>query len=308
MLDVTTFLPVALVAVAIGAWLLVPYAFRRYSEVRLASICRKRRAIVLSYDDGPGQVLTHELLDLLGCEGVKATFFMVGRNADSQPETVRRVIREGHDAGSHTYDHLNAWRAMPWIAGKDVAKGIETIDKHGGSGRFFRPPYGKLTIAGLVQGRLRRIRYGWWTVDSRDSWARRPIPEVLQELCRRGGGVVLMHDADRYDPAQTGTPHRSHVLDLTRSIIDLARAERMRLLKLSDLDHPRGIAEPTDSRPTLLAAASMGSQSMETAPRGAGARNVSRLPVSAFADNDLCGQFERLNALTPGIDGGGRRA
>ena len=217
------------------AWVLVPFALRKRAERRLAEMCRSRRAVVLTYDDGPGPGLTPQLLDVLREAGVKATFFMIGRNADSSPDLARRVVLEGHDAGSHTYRHRNAWKTAPWTAARDVLDGMVAIDTRGGDGRHFRPPFGKLTLAGLAQGARRKLRFGWWTVDSRDSWARRPIPEVLMELREKGGGVVLMHDFDRFDRAPTNPPHPVHVLELTRRIIGLARAEHFTILTLSEL-------------------------------------------------------------------------
>lgn len=223
-----------------AAWFLVPFALRRVAEARLARRCREARAIVLSYDDGPGPELTPRLLDLLKAEGVPASFFVLGRHAEASPGLVRRLVEEGHEVGSHTRDHANAWKTGPLAFARDLAAGIRTAGALGADRGLFRPPYGKMTLAGLADGVRRGLRYGWWTVDTRDSWACRPIGEVLGEIEAKGGGVVLMHDFDEYPravgaPGAAGASHAEHVLALTGRIIALARERGYRLMRLGDL-------------------------------------------------------------------------
>ena len=80
---------------------------------------------------------------------------------------------------------------------------------------------------------MRGLRLAWWTLDSRDSWQRRPADEVLADIDRAGGGVVLMHDGDAY--AKSGPGHTDYVVDLTRRIIEHAQANDYRLMRLGDL-------------------------------------------------------------------------
>lgn len=216
-----------------AAWFLVPYAHRRSEERRLARLCREARAIVLSYDDGPGTETTPRLLELLRTEGASATFFALGAPAVERRETVARLTSGTHELGSHTFEHTNAWKAWPWVAARDRERGIALIDEMGGEGRLFRPPFGKLTLAGLISAWARGLRLAWWTLDSRDSWQRRPIDDVLADIDRAGGGVVLMHDGDAYE--KSGPGHTDYVVDLTRRIIEHARANGYRLMRLGDL-------------------------------------------------------------------------
>lgn len=74
-------------------------------------------------------------------------------------------------------------------------------------------------------------------MDSRDSWARRPIADVLAELRRQGGGVVLMHDFDSYAGVPEAPSHfdLDHVPALTRSIIEMARAEGFHIIQMASL-------------------------------------------------------------------------
>ena len=237
-----------LVRVVLGAcvfaavWFLFPFAVRRLSEIRLCRLCRARRAIVLSYDDGPGPALTPRLLDLLGASNVAATFFVLGRNAEANSDIVSRATRERHEVGSHTFGHGNAWKVGPLRAARDLARGIGTVRRLGGDGRLFRPTYGKMTLATLADCLLRGQRLGWWTIDSkdtRDSGARRPAEDILAEIRSRGGGVVLAHDFDKAqtqaDAAPGATSHADYVMDLTERIIGLAETDGYRLMRLGDV-------------------------------------------------------------------------
>src|SRR4051794_1727967 len=66
---------------------------------------RGQQVVALTFDDGPNDPYTGQILDVLRQEGVHATFFCVGVNAARQPETVRRIAAEGNDVGNHSYRH-----------------------------------------------------------------------------------------------------------------------------------------------------------------------------------------------------------
>ena len=224
---------VSLALAAAAAWFLAPFALRRHEERALARRCRERRALVLSYDDGPGQETTVRLLDLLAERRASAAFFPLGRNMAARPKIAARMVAEGHVVGSHTAEHSNAWKTGPWTAARDRDLGVQQVEEIGGSGRLFRPPYGKLTLAGWIDARRKGIRLAWWTLDSRDSWDRRTIDAILTELDVAGGGVVLMHDADAYE--RSGPGHADFVVELTRRLLDHAHAHRYQVLRLPDL-------------------------------------------------------------------------
>lgn len=228
-----------LAAAVIGGgavWFLVPYGYRRLQERDLVARCRRRHAIVLSYDDGPGPSLTPALLDYFSKAGVRANFFLLGRNIDLHPDIARRIVADGHEVGNHTQSHSNAWRASPIRAARDVMSGRRKVLDIGGNQDLFRPPFGKITLAGLISGLRQGLHFGWWTIDSRDSWQRRPVEEVIARIAREGGGVVLMHDFDSYERTSSEKiSHKDYVLGLTQRIVDLARSEKYQLITLGEL-------------------------------------------------------------------------
>ena len=86
-----------------------------------AAVQQGPRYIALTFDDGPRRSTTTRLLDALAERGVKATFFLVGAQAEANPDVVQRMDREGHQIGIHTYDHV----LLTGLNGADFAAQVE---------------------------------------------------------------------------------------------------------------------------------------------------------------------------------------
>ena len=221
----------------LAVWFLLPYAWRRWQERRLAALCYAHRLLVLTYDDGPGTTLTARLLELLKAHDVRASFFLLGRHVEANPLIARAVVASGHEVGHHTRDHTHAWRSNPLRAARDLAAGVRIAGEIGGASWLFRPPYGKMTLGTMFHAMLSGLRFGWWTVDSQDSWRPRPIEDILSEINVKRGGVVLMHDFDNYPCWVGGAGHEDYVIDLTRRTLELAAREGLRVVPLSGVGY-----------------------------------------------------------------------
>jgi peptidoglycan/xylan/chitin deacetylase (PgdA/CDA1 family) len=207
-----------------------PWAWRQRRMSRIRRQVADSRVLALTYDDGPSNTVTPEILDLLGRRGVHATFFMLGCNARQYPEVVDRAIAEGHEVGCHTYRHLNAWKTTPWRAVADIQAGYEGLSRWIRPDALFRPPHGKMTLPTYWELRRRGAPVWWWTLDSGDTNATRPeASEVADWLRRDRGGIVLMHDLDR------GQERRDFVLKTTEALLDVAKRESMRVVTLGEL-------------------------------------------------------------------------
>jgi peptidoglycan/xylan/chitin deacetylase (PgdA/CDA1 family) len=149
--------------------------------------------IYLTFDDGPVQEATPEVLDILAKYGVKATFFMVGDNIRKYPDVFARVIGEGHAAGNHTYHHLNGWHTPPGLYAHDVHQCREYLDS-----QLFRPPYGRFTPSQYFLLR-KDFRFVLWSVLTYD-FHRQTTPEqcLTNALSNTGSGsVVVFHDSPK---------------------------------------------------------------------------------------------------------------
>lgn len=216
---------------AIFGWFVLPYAIRKFQEASLKRKCRMSRTIVLTYDDGPSAELTKKILALLKSYDVRATFFMLGRKISTDSELPHMLAQAGHEIGSHSFQHLNAWKRSPLAVYRDINRGLETIRAFGQS-LLFRPPHGKLTLATMLQVWFNQCRHAWWTIDSTDTWPTlMPIEGVIERIRSGGGGVILMHDHSR-----PNNPEReAYVLDLTKSILEFARKEGFKVCRMSEL-------------------------------------------------------------------------
>jgi len=209
---------------------LSPWLWRHYRVQSIRREVVKNRFLALTYDDGPSVELTPQLLDLLQSRGVRATFFMLGRHAEQYPEIVDRVIREGHDIGCHSDQHINAWKASPWKAVADIDAGYKRLSRWIGPNAMFRPPNGKLTIFTLLSIRRRRAPIVWWTIDSGDTHCVVPEASLVAEKVRREkGGIVLMHDLDRTQA------RNDFVIEVTTALLDIAEREGFQIIPVEEL-------------------------------------------------------------------------
>ena len=157
------------------------------------------KELVLTFDDGPWPGTTAAVLDALKAECVKATFFLLGRNAQAHPRLVRREAAEGHTIGHHSFSHPLLGRMNPDKAMAEIDKGMRADNMALGheSAPFFRFP-------GFVSSPavLERLQARGMVVFGADVWAsdwNEQTPDAERErLLRRidkvGRGIVLLHD------------------------------------------------------------------------------------------------------------------
>lgn len=156
------------------------------------------REITLTFDDGPHPLYTPQLLDLLEQHNVKAIFFLVGERAKRYPELVRAIHARGHMIGSHTYHHRNAWFMTPRQLERELIQTKLVIESIIGEPvRFYRPPWGRLTIATpLIMRRIGQVPV-LWTFAARD-WRRDvSAQEIAHAIASKlqNGAIVLLHDS-----------------------------------------------------------------------------------------------------------------
>jgi chitin deacetylase len=101
------------------------------------------KIIALTFDDAPSDK-TDEILALLAKKNIKATFYVIGRNAEEYPEEIKNIVREGHELGNHSYSHQRMIFKSPAFIKNEIEKTDQLIRSAGYSGKItFRPPNGK---------------------------------------------------------------------------------------------------------------------------------------------------------------------
>lgn len=133
----------ALILAAAAAVLYVPLFAGYKARAAAADSMVDDRKIAITFDDGPHPYYTEQLLDGLKERGVKATFFVMGKNVEQYPELVERMHNEGHLIGNHTYSHIQLNRGNGDSFKEELIKTSELIEELTGQEvQYVRPPYG----------------------------------------------------------------------------------------------------------------------------------------------------------------------
>jgi peptidoglycan/xylan/chitin deacetylase (PgdA/CDA1 family) len=156
----------------------------------------RSQTLYLTFDDGPDPRETPLLLELLAQFDIKATFFMVGRTAERQPQIVKAVADDGHTLANHSMTHpwFNrlSMRQQIW----EIESADKELDRCDGILRHpCRPPQGKWTVFALVACLARSQKLVLWSHDSLDY--RLPAADVVAHLrsrAIRSGDIFLFHD------------------------------------------------------------------------------------------------------------------
>ena len=169
----------------------IPWLVRLLYKKALWKVDTAEKVVYLTFDDGPIPEITPWVIRLLKNENIKACFFCVGENVQKHLEVFQQILKEGHWAGNHTFNHIQGLRS-----GNDhYLSNIEKADTLIGS-PFFRPPHGFLKRS---QYRLLKKKYRivMWDVLSRDFDRRISAKEVYNNVMNfvRPGSVIVFHDS-----------------------------------------------------------------------------------------------------------------
>jgi peptidoglycan-N-acetylglucosamine deacetylase len=167
-------------------------------------------AVALTFDDGPDPVQTPRILALLAQYQIKATFCLVGKQAQKHPDVVRQIVAAGHTLCNHTWDHsLTIGKDDPAKIQQDLARTNAAIRAAVPGARipFFRAPGGNFTDQLVAVAANDQMASLYWEVDPRD-WdhptgedATKHIDKVVAEVREhvRPGSIVLSHDFNQPD-------------------------------------------------------------------------------------------------------------
>ena len=166
------------------------------------------KLIALTFDDGPGPY-TRRLLEGLAKRGIKATFFMLGQQAENYDVTAGLVRDAGHQIASHTYDHPQLSKKTDSQVRWQISHTADILNGITGYGTHYlvRPPYGDYDNALIETVDSLGMSAIQWSVDSLD-WKESATPDsIFKRVTGRvtNGSIVLFHnDADHTPEALPG--------------------------------------------------------------------------------------------------------
>jgi peptidoglycan/xylan/chitin deacetylase (PgdA/CDA1 family) len=172
------------------------------------------RRIALTFDDGPNPERTPGLLELLRRYDASATFFLIGKWAEREPELIRRTVAAGHAIGNHTYTHPTMPAHGAARIREELRRCREAVEASGETfstvdgEMLMRPPYGRRR-----PGTLRTLRQeGYvpvtWSITGYD-WRAHTTARAITRRCLRAGegDIILLHDGS--DVEQAADRHKS---------------------------------------------------------------------------------------------------
>jgi peptidoglycan/xylan/chitin deacetylase (PgdA/CDA1 family) len=155
---------------------------------------RGRRALALTFDDGPGES-TPDILEILAEHHVPATFFQCGANVDRLPQIAREVAARGHEIGNHSYSHPYLFLRSPSTIENELRRAQETIERHTAvRPAWFRAPYGARWFGlGRAQRKLQLTGVMWSAIGY--DWSLRADEVVARMAASASNGAILcLHD------------------------------------------------------------------------------------------------------------------
>lgn len=156
------------------------------------------KRIALTFDDGPSEKTTDEILSILERFGVKATFFVIGKNAENNPKKIKKIFDAGHEIGNHTYTHAYINKLSEDKLREEIEK-TENILKEitGQKPVVFRPPGGAYNDASISFIEKMGYKCALWSVDTRD-WSMPKTDKVVSIIENQtcGGDILLFHDLE----------------------------------------------------------------------------------------------------------------
>lgn len=154
----------------------------------------KDKKVAITFDDGPCETYTECLLDGLKERNVAATFFVIGEEAQQNPQIIKRMQEEGHTIGNHTYTHVNLCELCDCEVIEQINKTNEVVEQITGEKMvFIRPPYGAWSDA--LEEKTGMIAV-LWDVDPRD-WEIDDTGLIIERVLAQveDGSILLFHDS-----------------------------------------------------------------------------------------------------------------
>ncbi|MDD4895091.1 MAG: polysaccharide deacetylase family protein [Candidatus Omnitrophica bacterium] len=194
-----------------------------------------KKLVALTFDDGPSPIWTPKILDELNKAQVKATFFMLGEHVVKYPDVARRVVKEGHEIGNHTYDH----HVLIYYTMEELENELNNADNAikgvtGVTTRYFRPPKAWLTPDEKIKVSQMGYKVILWSLNSKD-WVTFDDRYMVRYISRniRPGDILLFHDSGGAFSSEGGD--RSETVSCIKGLVEKLREKGYRFVTITQL-------------------------------------------------------------------------
>ncbi len=169
--------------------------------------------VALTFDDGPHPIYTEKILSILKENNAKATFFVIGKNAESYPELVLAEFNDGHEIGNHTYSHPDMKKLSVESIIEEIEKTQDIVyDITGKKPEIFRSPCGVYSdelVEAIENIGCKPILWSW-RQDTKD-WTLPSVKSIVKTVTEniQDGDIILFHD---YNKKGSPTPEALEII------------------------------------------------------------------------------------------------
>lgn len=188
-----------------------------------------KKAVAITFDDGPNPTYTPQLLEIFSEAKGKATFFMIGEQMKNHPEVVKLVAALGHQIGNHTFTHPKLSQLSTVECLEEIERAERLIEELAGRKPVvFRPPYldyNQDTVSLLQQKGYPMI--GALNLEAQD-WEQPGVEHILEKSrdAVKNGSILIFHD---------GYGERSQTIEAVRMLVSELTSQGYQLVAVSEL-------------------------------------------------------------------------
>ena len=188
----------------------------------------QEKVVAITFDDGPDDQYTNQVLDLLAEYEAKATFFILGKNAEKHPEVILRQFEEGHELANHTYTH--PWNTTLKRIEDEMHKTNDIIYSITGFKPILFRPVGGLYTDGMIDVAVKNgytvVMWSWHqdTEDWKDPGVSKIVNKVLTGT--KPGDVILFHD---------GGSDRTQTVEALKEILPVLKEQGYQFVTISEM-------------------------------------------------------------------------
>jgi peptidoglycan/xylan/chitin deacetylase (PgdA/CDA1 family) len=195
------------------------------------------KVIALTFDDGPNSEYTEQVLAILEKEGIKGTFFLIGKNVEVYPQIAREIVEHGHCVGNHSYTH--PW-SLSFKSKKAVINEVEKAEEaiyqaNGVQPRLFRPPHGFRTPWMMHTIHKMGFKIVTWDDMTTDYNAKAKSEEIAKKIISKAkpGSIIVFHDGLNLNHGA----NRENTIEALKIVINKLKEENYQFVSLNEINN-----------------------------------------------------------------------